>query len=484
MNDLGSDVVIVGTGLGGSTLAYGLARRGLAVILIERGDFLRPTTDALLPVYKARIGNQAVVAGLSKFYGAAMYRFREIDFQPIETGTGCAPAWPISYQDLEPYYCEAEHLYKVHGSSDDDPSEPPRSRPWPHAPIPHQGPVIDLVSRLTERSGLQVSHIPRALDYNPSDESRCVLCQHCDAYYCPRDAKMDAETAALRPALQMGTVNLLTNTECLQVLTTSDGKKVSGVRVCRAGDEFAIHARFVSVCAGLKESPLLLWRSRNTKHPRGLGNSSGTLGVNMAAHTHGWLFPIAPGVQKLAFHQKSFAINAFYQNAPNWPYPCGTIQAAGHMEAWLSLDARWRSIAKLLLRNTFQTFVMTEALPSKEAGFSLTDSGAQLLSWPRPNKKAFATLRQVASEAFKDAGYLVFRPPQMETDWHPVGTARMGNDSRASVIDSHCQAHDIEGLYVVDASSLPRAGAVNTGLTIVALALRAAETISHRITGR
>jgi choline dehydrogenase-like flavoprotein len=213
-----------------------------------------------------------------------MYRLREIDFQAIEMENSEASAWPITYGELEPYYCEAEYLYKVHGSSDNDPSEPPRSMPWPYQPIPHQGPTVELVSKLTERGGVPVSYIPRALDYDPSERGRRVLCQHCDAYYCPRDAKMDAEIAALRPALRTGLVKLLTNTRCLQVLVAPDGKKVIGVRVQRNGTEYTIHAGVVAVCAGLVESPLLLWRSRNSKHLNGLANSSGTLGRNMAAH--------------------------------------------------------------------------------------------------------------------------------------------------------------------------------------------------------
>ena len=201
----------------------------------------------------------------------------------------------------------------------------------------------------------------------------------------------------------------------------------------------------------------------------------------MAAHTHAWLFPIVPGVQKTEFHQKTIAINAFYESAPRWPYPCGTIQAAGLMEAWLSYAAPMRSAVATLLRNSFQVFVMTEALPSKDAGFSLSDDGPKLLSWPRPNKKALTTLRRLALDIFRSAGYVVWGPPRSKTDWHPVGTARMGNDPRTSVTNSHCRTHDIDGLYIVDASSLPRTGAVNTGLTIAAIALRVAQTIQKNL---
>jgi len=479
--DLGTDVVIVGTGLGGSTLAYGLARRGISVILIEQGDFLRPNPSSLVPIYKDRVGGRPVVGGPSKFYGGAMYRLREIDFQEIETENGSAPAWPITYRDLEPYYCEAEYLYRVHGSSENDPSEPPRSKPWPHNPIPHQGPIAEMVSRLTARGGVPVSYIPRALDYNPSAQGPCVLCRHCDAYYCPRDAKMDAEIAALRPAMKTSRVELLTNTECLKILVTPDGKKVTGVRVRRDGQEFTVHARAVGVSAGLTQTPLLLWRSRNSKHPNGLANSSGALGRNVGAHSHAWVFPVVAGAQKTEFHQKTFAINAFYQSAPDWPYPGGTIQAAGFMEAWSSFAAPLRPMAAMLMRNSFQMFVMSEALPTPESGFSLSDEGAQLRSWPNANKKALTALRRSATDVFRSAGYSVLASPKVQSDWHAVGTARMGTDPKTSVTNSDCRTHDVEGLYVADASVMPRAGAVNTGLTIAALGLRTAAAIQSAL---
>ena len=481
--DRASDVVIIGSGLGGSTLAYRLVSLGLEVTLVEQGEFLSRPGASLAPVYKDRFTGP-IVGGPSKFYGAAMYRLREADFEAGETGNGPAPAWPISYEDLEPHYCEAERLYHVHGSSENDPSEPRRSRPWPHPPIPHQGPAADLVSRLIQKGGVPVSHIPRALDYDPSAGGACVLCQHCDAYYCPRDAKMDAEIAALRPALGSGRLTLLTNTKCLQILVTADGQKAQGVRVETMGEQYRIHAPVVAISAGVFESPLLLWRSRTRAHPNGLANSSGALGRNLAAHSHAWLFPVVPGVQKAGFHQKTFAINAFYHSAPDWPYPCGTIQAAGHMEAWSSYPQPGRALTAALLRNSFQVFAMAEALPSANSGFELSDDGPRNLSWPKPNKKALSTLQRLAREIFSAAGYYTLSPPSRSTDWHPVGTAGMGDDPRTSVIDSFCRTHDVDGLYVVDASSLPRAGAVNTGLTIVALALRAADRIQNEFTPR
>jgi choline dehydrogenase-like flavoprotein len=474
--DLACDAVVVGTGLGGSTFAYGLARRGLTVVLVEAGDYLKPHSPDLSPLHPRRFEREPWVGGQTKIYGAAMYRLREIDFRATEMESGVSPEWPLSYADLEPYYAEAERLYRVHGSAEHDASEPPRSGPWPFAPIPHQGPVTELVERLKARSGVRVSHLPRAIDYNPGSGGTCVLCQHCDAYYCPRDAKMDAEIAALRPAVATGLATVLTGTQCLRVLTTPDGKRATGVRVRRQGEEFTIHARIVASSGGLTGTPLLLWRSRGGAHPNGLANASGALGRYFAAHTQGWVFPMSLGVQRTPFHQKTFAINTHYQSSPNWPYPTGVIQSAGYIEP-LQMSRRYRSFVAAVLRNSFQTFYMTESLPSPDTGFALTDDGATMIAPGVQNPKTFARLRRLAIDLFKSAGYFVLAPPVYEKTWHAVGTARMGSDPRTSVVNADCQSHDVDGLYVVDSTVMPSAGAVNSGLTIAAIALRAAARV-------
>jgi choline dehydrogenase-like flavoprotein len=334
-----------------------------------------------------------------------------------------------------------------------------------------------LVERLTHKAGVPVSHVPRAIDYDPEHGGACVLCQHCDAYFCPRDAKMDAEIAALRPATRMGAVRLMAQTECLRVLTTSDGRRATGVRVRREGEEYTIHARIVALACGISGTPTLLWRSRSggAPHPNGVANGSGTLGRQVAAHRQAWVFPVSPLVQRRPFHQKTFAINAFYASAPNSPHPLGTIQSAGYIEP-LSFSRRYRPFVAAALFNSFQTFVMTEMPPSPHTGYVLTDGGAKPLGMPSQNPKAFSRLRQQAIKLFKRAGYPVFAP-RIYGAWHSVGSARMGKDPSTSIVDSFGRTHDVDGLYVVDASALPTAGAVNTGLTIAAVALRAAEAV-------
>ena len=270
----GYDAVVVGTGLGGSTLAYRLAQRGMHVLVLEKGDVLQLRPYQLgepvgvnvksFPAIAAKEMSFPhginIVGGQTKFYGAAMYRMRENDFLGISHEAGVSPAWPITYDELEPYYCEAERIYRVHGASQGDPTEPPRSFPFPHPPLPHTPLVASLVDRLSQ-SGTLVSSLPRALDYGP--EGKCVLCSTCDAYYCRLDAKMDAETAALRPALASGYVELMTRTRCLRVLTSEDGTKATGVLVERDGEQRVLHADFVAVCAGVGRSAHLLLEIAN-----------------------------------------------------------------------------------------------------------------------------------------------------------------------------------------------------------------------------
>lgn len=332
----GYDAVVVGSGLGGSTLAYRLAQRGLQVLVVERGDFRRPPPLQPNDPVGLHIGSfdtpgnppGKIVGGPTKFYGAAMYRMRESDFRATQHEAGESPAWPITYADLEPYSCEAEHIYHVHGAPDGDPTEPPRSVTFPYPPLPHAPLVSALVDRLRD-SGARVTPMPRALDYGPG--GKCVLCPTCDAYYCRLDAKMDAEIAALRPALATGRVELLTRAECIRILTSDNGSHATGILIRRDGEERTIHAGSVAVCAGLPHSARLLIESRSSHHPQGLGNATGCVGRYYTGHTVGMVFPLL-GVAKLpAMHTKTFAINSYYEGSPGWPYPTGVIQAAGQI---------------------------------------------------------------------------------------------------------------------------------------------------------
>ncbi|WP_147469183.1 GMC oxidoreductase [Corallococcus sp. AB045] len=478
----GYDVVIIGSGPGGSTLAQGLARRDCNVLVVEQGEYLKPDParseqqTTFIADYQRR-GIRYNVGGESKFYGAALYRLRENDFSARQTEHGESTAWPLSYADLEPYYDEGERLYSVHGSSEGDPSEPPRSRPFPHGPIEHEPFIADVLKRL-QGCGVPVGYIPKGVDRGPN--GRCVLCSTCDGYFCHRDAKMDAEVAALRPALKTGRVDLCTGTDCLKVLTTPDGRRATGVLLRRGSEEVTVHADVVVVSAGVRESPLLLWRSRNDAHPEGIGNARGALGRYLAGHTSGFIFPFL-GLRPIPeLHQKTFAINAFYGAAEDWPYPLGVIQATGQIPIWQHVHPLTAPFVKFVARRSLVCLLMTEAVGTAVSGFDFNEEQIARVHNPRPSRETYRKLRKTAVSLFHKAGFRwVHASEHFDAPWHTVGTARMGVDPASSVLDADCRVHGMDNLYVLDASSLPTAGAVNTTLTIIALSLRAAETIAR-----
>lgn len=476
------DAVVVGSGMGGGVLTLKLARAGMNVLLVEKGGLL----DLAPPAPGEPIGRYmygmmtdearlSFVGGETKFYGAALYRFRESDFAAVEHEAGVSPQWPISYADLEPYYAEAEELLCVHGSPAGDPSEPSRSAPYPHPPLPHDPKVAAIVARL-EAAGMQVAAIPRGIDYGPGRP--CVLCPTCDVYACRLGAKMDAETAAIRPALATGNVDLLTQAECLGVLTDAAGTRASGVLLRQGGEEKRVLAPVVAVCAGLEQSVLLLRRSRNAAHPEGLGNHAGMLGRGVAGHTTSVMFALVSASEFGARHTKTFAINSYYEGAPDWPYPIGVVQAGGQIPIWEGVSRLKRVPVEIVAKRSLVCFYMNEALPTPRTGYVFEGDAIAGETPPLQNARSFARLRKLAAASFTRAGYPVLPARLKPSLWHKTGGAVMGADPASSVTDTTGQAHGIAGLYVAGAAVLPTAGAVNTGLTIAALALRTGAAIA------
>jgi len=332
--------------------------------------------------------------------------------------------------------------------------------------------IVGLVERL-QANGVSVSAIPRGLDYR--DGGKCVLCSTCDGYYCRLDAKMDAEIACIRPAVATGNVDLLTDTECARVILSPDGRRATGVLLRREGVESTVHAGCVAVCAGLMDTPALLRRSRTGSHPEGIGNQHGCLGGYMCGHTVTTLL-IVLGVSPLpAVHTKTFAINTFYGPSEDWPYPQGVIQMAGQLPTYDQ-----PAYVRALMARSLVCFCMAEEPSAKAVGLSFVgDDVSPQVARASPCKKSLARLSAGARGLFRRAGCkAVLTAPGTNVGWHGVGTARMGTDPRSSVVDSRCRVHGFENLYVVDSSSLPSPGAVNTGLTLMALALRAADDIA------
>ena len=266
---------------------------------------------------------------------------------------------------------------------------------------------------------------------------------------------MDAETAALRPALATGNVQLATLTDCLQVVTDSDGARATGVVLRQDGIEHRVQSDTVAVCAGLPGSAMLLRKSRTGRHSEGLGNAGGALGRYLGAHSVGMIFPFVSWRSLPPTHTKSFAINDYYDGAPDWPYPVGVIQTGGQTPFWEGASRAIRPIAHFVGHHAITCFYMTEALPSRDTGLIFKDDGTSTRVDAIPNPKTFARLRTLALGAFHRAGYRALARRRPPYQWHEVGTARFGDDPATSVADPNCQVHGIQGLFVVDASILP-----------------------------
>jgi choline dehydrogenase-like flavoprotein len=487
------DVIIIGSGAGGGTLTYALARGGARVLLVERGDFVPQEEQNRYPdgcmgnrynpieLREFADGSRASrkmfyhVGGQTKFYGAALLRLRELDFKQIRFPGGTSPAWPILYDDLEPYYSQAEQLYRVHGSVNEDPSEPPHSAPYAFPPLPHEPWIQSMINGLREQ-GLHPASLPRAVDFGPG--RRCFFCTTCDGYACPSHGKMDAETACIRPALVTGNVKLLPRSYCRRLITDKSGSRVAFAEIERDGKTLQFGAtRFVLSCGSIN-SPALLFRSSCPAHPNGLANSSGMLGRNLLCHNVSLMIAGRVAKRLPPMHQKTFHINDYYAPSHFREYPLGTIQPAGQLRLG-ALHAR------LALTRCVPFFLMAEDLPNPNNRVTVTPDGTIRIEYRANNTRPLGELRTAAKDVFRRAGYRVYctKTPREGTlmkpsgDGHCVGTLRFGNDPATSVLDPFCKTHDIDNLYVVDGSFLPSAGAVNPALTIIAQALRTADRI-------
>lgn len=497
MQDDQYDIIIIGTGAGGGTLAYALRASGARVLILERGDYLPQEPQNWQPqaVFdQQRYKNAEVwydasndstfhpgvhyyVGGNTKVYGAALPRLRREDFAALEHGEGTSPAWPISYADLEPYYTRAEQIYHVHGEAGQDPTEPPRSAPFPFPGVPHE-PYIERVCANLRRQGAHPFALPMGIDLR--DGGRCVRCKTCDGFPCKVHAKGEADVCAVRPALANPAITLWTRSYVRRVLTTADGSRATAVEVERDGQTHTVHAGTIVVACGAVNSAALLLRSANSAHPNGLANRSGLVGRNYMVHNNTALMAVDPRCVNQTVFQKTMAINDYYLRGPDWPYPLGNLQLLGKLQAGMLTAAQPlvpKGILQAMADRSLDWWVMSEDLPTPENRITLKNNGAIQVHWKPTNTEAHRRLIKVARQLMQAAGYPVVLTQTMgiATNSHQCGTLRFGSDPATSVLDPFCRSHQIANLYVVDSSFFPSSAAVNPALTIAAQALRVAE---------
>jgi choline dehydrogenase-like flavoprotein len=515
------DIAIIGTGAGGGTLLHALAGRGKRILVLERGDYVPRekanwSTRAVnlegryqtTEVWRDRDGQPLhphtnyYVGGNTKFYGAALFRLRREDFGEVKHWGGVSPAWPIGYEDMEPYYTAAERLYHVHGERGVDPTDPPASAPYPHPAVSHE-PRLQQLHDDWARLGLRPFHVPLGimLDERNPRASRCIRCETCDGHPCLVGAKSDAQVVAVDPALADPNVTLLTNAYVAKLETSASGREVTRLVVTRGGATETHSADVVVVSAGAINSAALLLRSASDRHPRGLANGSDMVGRHYMGHVNSVLMAISRCPNPTVF-QKTLGLNDFYLGSPEWEYPMGHISFVGKLDAD-TLRGGAPAIAPgwsldLMAKHSMDFWLTSEDLPDPDNRVTLDREGNIVLAY-RPNNETahhrlIAKLEQLMKQQrkcgvhghecheglFSRNLFLGQRIPLAGVA-HQNGTARFGRDPRDSVLDVNCRAHEVDNLYVVDASFFPSSAAVNPALTIMANALRVADHLKSRL---
>ncbi len=495
------DIAIIGSGMGGSAVAYGLRASGARILLIERGDFIPAEAANWDPDAVAGAGRYAcddtwydrsgqpfrprayyAVGGNTKVYGAAMLRYRAQDFEGVEHHAGRSERWPIRYADLAPYYDQAERLLGVRGAAGEDPTEPPRG-PFALPPVPHEPLIEELAARLRAQ-GLHPFHLPVAVDMETT--GACVRCGTCDGFPCRLYAKGDAETRFLRPALATGALDLWTNSTVERLETTPDGRRVARAQVRAGGSLRTVQAGLFVLAAGSINSPALLLRSATDRHPNGLANSSGWVGRGYMAHNNSVIMALAPERLNPTLFQKTLAVNDFYLGGSSSGHPMGNIQMRGKvLPAHLRRKAYIaRGDEEAIAARSVDFWLMSEDLPDPDNRVFVDGSGRLHLHWTPNNQEPHCNLVERTREILRAAGFTTFYEERrgVGTISHQCGTTRFGSDPAASVLDPFCRSWDLPNLFVVDTGFYPSSAAVNPALTLTAQALRVAEHIQavHR----
>ena len=493
------DVVIVGSGVGGGCIAHVLAPTGARILILERGARLPreernwdPEAVYADAAYKSderwvdgsgrtfRPGQFYYVGGHTKVFGATMFRLRREDFSAMEHAGGLSPAWPIDYDTLEPYYARAERLFGVHGEAGADPTEPPRSGPYPHPPLRHN-PVIAEVAERLRAQGLRPFPMPTSVQDH--EGGACVRCNTCDGFPCRLGAKGDAETRLIDPVLGHETVSLRTEAQVARLLVDGSGRRVVAAELV---DGSQVRGDLFVLAAGAVNSAAILLRSAHAKHPRGLANASGTVGRHYMNHNCTAVMAVRPLRANRAPFQKTLALNDFYLDDGEGGPPLGNVQLLGKiMEPMLRSEIRRvpRWARAWLAAHSVDWYAMSEDLPHPESRVRVRGGGTIVLDWRRTNMAAHRTLVTRARRMLRAAGFpiVLSKTFSQDTPSHQCGTVRFGHDPAAAPLDPFCKAFDLDNLYVVDASFFPSSAAVNPALTVAAQALRAGEHIARAV---
>ena len=491
------DIVIIGSGIGGSTVASGLAASGANILILEAGDHIadRPENRDQRAIFQRghfrpkemwyehggepfNPGNYYNVGGNSKFYGAVLVRYRREDFLEMKHREGVSPAWPFPYEELEPWYSRAEQLFQVRGALGQDPTEPHHSQPYPFPPVPDEPAIAKVRGRL-QANGVHTYSLPLGVDL---EKWLAKAKTPWDAHPNSFDGKMDAETAALAYALQHKTVKLQTKSRVTRLETSADGSRIETVHYQHNGEAKSVSPKLVILAAGAVQSSVLLLRSANDRFKSGLANSSDQVGRNFMNHNSSAVLAISPFYRNDSIYQKSFGFNDFYLSDGEGGPPLGNVQLLGRVSGAI-LKANMASVPEWLLnsisRHAIDFYAMSEDIPHPESRI-MVDGDRIVLKWHRTNWDAHLDLVRRLKGVLRKAGFpiVLSRPFDKRTPSHQCGTVKMGNDPATSPLDVYCRSYDHRNLFVVDASCLPTSAAVNPALTVAAQALRVADHLT------
>ena len=518
------DVVIIGSGAGGATLAQRLAPTGKTILILERGEHLPREAENWSPKavfidnkYRAKEqwydkrgrpfhpNTYYWAGGNTTFYGAALMRLREGDFREVQHKGGVSHAWPIDYADLKPYYAEAEKLWKVHGQRGVDPAEAPGDPPYAYPPIKHD-PGIERLKDHLEGQGWKPFTLPLGVDFEEGQPltTPCIKCKTCGGYPCLLKAKCDARTRALEPTLAYPNVTLLTGKKAVRLETDASGRTVTAVITHSAEGEERWSGDIVVSAAGAVNTAVLFLASAGGAHPRGLANGSDQVGRNYAFHTLTAVVSLTIAPLDAPF-PKTLAVNDFYWRDPRggFDFPMGHIQLLEYMSGqtlegeisqylppFLAPGFAFNAAAERML----SFLVISEDLADPNNRVRLGSDGKIFLDYTHNNLEGHERLVQTLRGALN--GFVSQHHPisQHRLEFasllplygtaHQAGTVRFGADPKSSVLDPWFKAHELDNLYVTDSGFFVSSAAVNPTLTIVANAMRVGDHIKARLGAR
>jgi choline dehydrogenase-like flavoprotein len=530
------DFVIIGSGAAGGILAKELSTNGFRVVVLEQGPYLtesdfshneieilaqdkltnhpklQPNTFRKTPEEKAKPQRALVygrcVGGTSVHFTANFWRFHEIDFierskiGPI-SGTTFTD-WPITYADLEPYYTKVEWEIGVSGLAGASPFDPPRSKPYPMLPLPVKSSGV-IFERAANKLGWHPFPAPMAILSQPRPgRSACINCGFCLAFGCEVGAKSSSLATAVRMAEKTGRCEIRPNSYVHRIETDADGRAVGAVYFDEQRNTHLQKAKAVVVCANGAETPRLLLLSANKRFPNGLANSSGFVGKNLMLNSGA----ISMGVFEHPLNDyKGFAVSRLFHDFYELDAQKVGFYGGGGIDARFDMTPigfamgglppgtpRWGKDFKAALSHNFtrtmEIFCHGTSLPLENNSFSLDPDLKDAWGLPalrltykdHPDDLKLANWLNVRAQELLDAAGAEkkWSYPAQEQQFavHLLGTCRMGNDPKASVINADHRAHDVKNLFLCDGSSLVTSGRGQPTMTIEALAFRAADRIT------